>query len=74
MESVRHPIVFISYAHEGSLRDQVGALANWLVEQNIQVITDHPYTNRPPEKGWRAWMQHNIEDANVILIVCSELL
>ena len=67
-----NPTVFISYAHEGDLVERVALLAKWLTENGIQVITDHPYKNRPPEKGWRAWMQHNIEDADLVLLVCSE--
>ena len=59
-----NPLVFISYAHEGDLGARVGALAEWLTDNGVQVITDHPYQNRPPEKGWRAWMQHNIEHAD----------
>ncbi|MBV5288631.1 MAG: tetratricopeptide repeat protein [Pelodictyon phaeoclathratiforme] len=66
------PTVFISYAHEGSLGEKVAALAEWLTCNGIQVITDHPYQNHPPGKGWRAWMQHSIEDASMVLIVCSE--
>ena len=75
MQSILHknnPTVFISYAHEGDLVERVALLAKWLTENGIQVITDHPYKNRPPEKGWYAWMQHNIEDADLVLLVCSE--
>ncbi|MEB4592523.1 tetratricopeptide repeat protein, partial [Candidatus Thiothrix sp. Deng01] len=72
MSTTPNPIVFISYAHEGSLQQQVKALADWLTAHQVQAITDHPHTNRPPEKGWRAWMQHNVEDADLVLIVCSE--
>lgn len=67
-----NPTVFISYAHEGDLGDRVKALAGWLTERGVEVITDHPYENRPPEIGWRPWMQQNIEDADMVLIVCSE--
>ncbi|MFM7642593.1 MAG: SEFIR domain-containing protein [Cyanobium sp.] len=66
------PKVFISYAHEGDLRERVGDLAEWLRGNGVEPITDHPYRYRPPEKGWRAWMQHSIEAADVVLIVCSE--
>ena len=66
------PNVFISYAHEGDLQRRVKELAEWLTGKGVQVITDHPYSNRPPEKGWRAWMQHNVEDADIVLIVCTE--
>lgn len=63
--------VFISYAHERDLRQQVKALAEYLLKNGIQAITDHPYENQPPEKGWRAWMQHNVEDADFVLVVCT---
>ncbi|MFN7820551.1 MAG: SEFIR domain-containing protein [Cyanobacteriota bacterium] len=66
------PKVFISYAHEGDLREGVGALAEWLRGNGVEPITDHPYRHRPPEIGWRAWMQHSIEAADVVLIVCSQ--
>jgi len=66
------PIVFISYSHDGNLSSKVETLADWLTGKGIQVITDHPYVNRPPEQGWRAWMQHSVEDADMVLIVCTE--
>ncbi|MEB3302354.1 MAG: toll/interleukin-1 receptor domain-containing protein [Cyanobacteriota bacterium] len=66
------PKVFISYAHEGELVERVGELAEWLRENGVEPITDHLYPHRPPDKGWRPWMQHSIEDADVVLIVCSE--
>lgn len=65
------PIVFISYAHENDLSSKVKSLADWLISNGVQVITDHPYVNRPPEQGWRAWMQHSVEDADMVLIVCT---
>ncbi|MDL2329692.1 tetratricopeptide repeat protein [Desulfosarcina sp. OttesenSCG-928-A07] len=70
--SSANPRVFISYAHEGDLKDKVKELADWLLAQGVEVITDHPYANCAPDKGWRAWMQHNVEDADIVLIVCSE--
>lgn len=71
-ESKTNPIVFISYAHEGQLGERVRELAAYLTENGVQVLTDHPYRNRAPEKGWRTWMQHSIEDADLVLIVCTE--
>ena len=65
------PIVFISYAHEDDLSSKVKSLADWLISNGVQVITDHPYVNRPPEQGWRTWMQHSVEDADMVLIVCT---
>lgn len=66
--------MFISYAHEdeGDLGERVLELALWLGEQEIEVHTDHQYTHRPPEEGWRPWMQHRIEQADVVIIVCTE--
>lgn len=68
----KKPTVFISYAHEGDLKKQVKALADWLAERGVEVITDHKYQDKPPAKGWRAWMQHSVEDADIVLIVCTE--
>lgn len=55
--------VFISYAHEGDLGERVATLAEWLGRKGMKVITDHPYRNRAPEEGWRAWMHHSVEKA-----------
>ena len=72
-ETIKPPKVFISYAHEGMLSAQVKVLADWLTEHGVQVITDHPHVNRPPAEGWPAWMLHNIEDADVVLVVATQL-
>jgi len=70
-----NPRVFISFAHESvEHREAVRVLADWLIERGIEAITDHPYENRPPELGWQAWMLHNIEDVDVVLVVCTPLL
>ncbi len=66
------PNVFISYAYENDLSSKVKSLADWLTGNDVQAITDHPYVNRPPEKGWQAWMQHSVEDADMVLIVCTD--
>ncbi len=65
------PRVFISYAHEGDLSQQVKLLAEFLLGKGIEVITDHPYENRAPKEGWTAWMQHSIERADFVLMVCT---
>ncbi len=69
------PRVFISYAHEsGGHRARVKALADWLLERQVEVITDHPYENRPPSEGWQTWMLHHIQYADLVLVVCSPRL
>ena len=60
------PTVFISYAHEPGLREQVKELAEWLLGQGV-----HPYEHQASEKGWTAWMQHWVEKADVVLVVCT---
>lgn len=64
--------VFISYAHEGDMREKVKELADWLRERGVQPITDHLYENKPPEIGWPAWMQQSIEDSDLVLVVCTK--
>ena len=67
-----NPVVFISYAHEGDLSEKVRFLSEWLISKGVTSLTDHPYINRPPKEGWSAWMQHSIEDADLVLIVCTQ--
>jgi len=64
--------VFVSYAHKDNLREEVGALVQWLNEQEgIEAISDHLYRAVPPPQGWQAWMVHAIEDADVVLCICG---
>ncbi len=68
----KNPRVFISFAHESDEhRAIVRKLADWLTDHGVETITDHPYVDRPPPIGWPAWMQHSIEDASIVLVVCS---
>jgi|GEM_PF-2377928 len=65
--------VFVSYAHQDNLRDEVGALVDWLNEQEgIEAIADHCHSVVPPSQGWPAWMLHNLEGADVVLCICGE--
>jgi len=66
------PQVFLSYAHESDeFRQTVRELAEYLRGQGICVVTDHPYENRAPQNGWRAWMQHCVEDSDLVLVICT---
>ena len=51
--------------------DKVERLVDWLLDHGVQPITDRPYTHRPREIGWRAWMQQGIEDSDLVLVVCT---
>lgn len=69
------PTVFISYPHESeALRESVKQLADWLEQHGCTVLTDHPYRYRPSDVGWQAWMQHCIDKADTVLVVCTPKL
>ncbi|NOQ13899.1 MAG: TIR domain-containing protein [Methyloprofundus sp.] len=64
--------VFISYAHESEeLSDEVLELSNYLRSQGIDSEIDQ-YEEAPPE-GWPKWMMRQVQEADYVLIVCSEL-
>lgn len=66
------PFVFISYAWESdAFRAQVKTLRDYLLANQITVVSDFDHAIKPPEVGWPTWMQHSIEDAAVVLVVCS---
>ncbi len=63
--------VFISYSHDSSEHaDRVLELSDRLVNEGINCILDQ-YEDSPPE-GWNMWMDRNIEDANFVLMICTE--
>lgn len=64
--------VFISYAHESEqLSDAVLDFSNYLRNQGIDSEIDQ-YEEAPPE-GWPKWMTRQVQDADYVIIVCSEL-
>ncbi len=66
------PIVFISYAWESdAFRAQVKALCDYLRANGVAVVADFDHDIQAPVLGWPAWMQQSIEDAAVVLVVCS---
>ncbi|MDL2275929.1 hypothetical protein LJC22_07380 [Desulfosarcina sp. OttesenSCG-928-G10] len=66
-------MVFISYLDEGNIVEEVMALAEWLCGQDVEAITYHAKANPAPEIGRRSWVQQKIEDAEIVLVVCTEL-
>ncbi|MEN9865808.1 MAG: hypothetical protein RL748_1398, partial [Pseudomonadota bacterium] len=64
--------VFISYAWESdAFRAQVKALRDYLLANGVAVVSDFDHAIKPPELGWAVWMQQSIQDAAVVLVVCS---
>jgi hypothetical protein len=63
--------VFISYSHDSREHmDQVLDLSYRLRADGIDCRIDQ-YEESPPE-GWPRWMANRIEDANFVLVVCTE--
>jgi hypothetical protein len=66
----RPPRVFISYAHELETHGEwVLALADRLRADGIDALVDRHVDW--PEKGWRGWMNEQIECADWLLLVCT---
>lgn len=66
------PKVFISYSHDSQEhRERVLALADRLRSDGIDANIDQ-YEN-PPAKGWQRWMLDEVEAAEYVLIVCTEV-
>lgn len=64
--------VFISYAHESEeLSDSVLNLSNYLRNKGVGSEIDQ-YEEAPPE-GWPKWMARQIQEADYVLVVCSDL-
>jgi hypothetical protein len=64
-------MVFISYSHDSEEHaDRVLALANALCDGGIDVILDR-YAPAPDE-GWPRWMERNLDEAQFVLMVCTE--
>jgi hypothetical protein len=65
------PRVFISYSHDSPEHDQnVLALANRLRSDGLTVVIDQELKWAP--KGWTVWMMEQIEEADFVLMVCTE--
>jgi hypothetical protein len=65
------PKVFISYSHETvEHQERVLGLADRLRADGIDAEIDQ-YNASPPE-GWPLWCERQIEDADFVLMVCTE--
>ncbi len=65
------PKVFISYSHDSSEhKGRVRDLSDRLRREGIDSNIDQ-YEQSPPE-GWPRWMERQIEEADFVLVVCTE--
>jgi len=65
------PSVFISYSHDSADHaDRVLAFADRLRVEGVDAILDQ-YESAPPE-GWPRWMEHHLDHADWVLMVCTE--
>ena len=66
------PRVFLSYSHDSDEHaDRVLALADALCDRGIDVILDR-YVHPAPAEGWPRWMDRNLDEAQLVLMVCTE--
>jgi predicted acylesterase/phospholipase RssA len=66
------PQVFISYSHDSDEhRDRVLDLADRLRADGVDAMIDQ-YVQSPPE-GWPSWCRAEIESAQFVLMVCTEI-
>jgi hypothetical protein len=64
--------VFISYSHDSDEhRASVLALSERLREDGITTLLDQ-YVNGSPAEGWPRWMLNQLDEANSVLVVCTE--
>ncbi|MEW6731008.1 MAG: TIR domain-containing protein [Acidobacteriota bacterium] len=67
----KSPRVYISYSHDSEEHlDRVLALSNRLRDDGIDCNIDQDYPH-PPE-GWQGWMEHQINEADFVLMICTE--
>lgn len=65
------PKVFISYSHDSEgHKERALEFANRLRREGIDCRIDQ-YNDAPPE-GWPRWMRNQIEESNLVLVVCTE--
>jgi SEFIR domain-containing protein len=66
------PIVFISYSHDSPEHsERVLALSERLRDDGITTQLDQ-YVNGTPSKGWPRWMLDQLDEADSVIVVCTE--
>jgi len=70
-EFAKNPKVFVSYSHDDAAhKRRVLEFADRLRDCGIDAILDQDETF--PAQGWPAWCKRQIEDADHVLLVCTE--
>lgn len=71
MTETKRTRVFISYSRDAdSHRARVLALAQRLAGDGLDCALDQFESN--PAEGWPAWMDRQLDEANFVLVVCTE--
>ena len=64
--------VFISYSHDSDAhRSFVRSIADKLRSDGVDCQIDQ-YNNGSPPEGWQNWMETHVEQADFVLLVCTE--
>jgi len=72
MSDSKTPLVFISYSHDSEAHKAfVRSIADQLRKDGLDCQIDQ-YINGFPPEGWQRWMETQVEDANFVLLVCTE--
>lgn len=65
--------VFISYSQGfDEHTDNVFDLVQKLRTDGVDCSSDHKYKTNPPPQGWDLWMKEEIDNADFVLMICSE--
>ncbi len=65
-------VVFISYSHDSEAhRERVLGLSERLRADGIETRLDQ-YVEGTPAEGWPRWMQGRLDEADFVLVVCTE--
>lgn len=69
---MRQPRVFISYSHDTEVhQERVLRLAERLRLDGLCACLDQ-YVEGTPEEGWPRWMLNKLDEADFVLVVCTE--
>src|ERR1700704_5014776 len=68
-----HPKVFVSYSHDSREHgERVLGLAERLRADGFETMIDQ-YVEGTPPQGWPRWMLNQIDWADYILLICTEV-